>query len=194
LLFIVIAYKSSFIRPDRIAISKESNMKSRVTALLLASILLPTASPVALAQTSNTGQTALNVNTQDWQGLRDLKPGKKIVVEFKLGIGESVEGKFVSAIGSKLTLTGDGYTRSLEQRDIQRVYRLKGRWTRDRAAGIGAGIGLLAGAAIGGAIVVFKETDTAASYEGAFLGLLGGLGLGALLGGKRNGQLLYESK
>lgn len=171
-------------------------MRSRVLALLLALILGQTAAPArALAQAGNSGQSATNINAQDWQGLSDLQPGKKILVEFKTGIGEPVEGKFISAIGSKLTLSKDGDRISLERRDIQRVYRLKSRWTREKAASVGTGIGMVAGAMIGAAVVAFKETRTSdAAYGGVFLGMFAGMGLGALLGGKRKGQLLYEAK
>ena len=177
-------------------------MKSKVLASLLALILVMTTS-VALAQTNNSGQASTNVNVQDWQGLRELKPGKKILVEFKSGIGDPVEGKFVSAIGSKLFLSDDGYPLSLEQRDIQRVYHLKGRWSRDKAAGIGAGIGMVVGTMIGvergiraeGKVGhVPSEADTAPAFAGFFIGTFAGAGLGALLGGKRKGKLLYEAK
>ena len=177
-------------------------MNSKILVSLLTLILVMT-TPVALAQTSNSGQASTNVTVQDWQGLRELKPGKKIWVEFKSGIGDPFEGKFVSAIGSKLNLIDDGYPLSLEQRDIQRVYGLKGRWSRSKAAKIGAGIGMLAGTLLGvdrgiraeGQVGhVSSEADTAPAFIGFFVGTLAGAGLGALLGRKRKGELLYEAK
>ena len=175
-------------------------MKSRVPASLLALTLLLTATPVALAQTNNSGPPAINQNAQDWQGLRDLKPGKKVLVETRLG---TVEGKFVSAIGTRLTLSDEGETLSFEQRDIQRVYRLKGRWSRSFTARIGAGIGMVIGTFIGTGRMIRAEgevghtpsdDDTAPVVAGFAIGTLAGAGLGALLGGKRKGKLLYEAR
>lgn len=173
-------------------------MKSRVPASLLALILLLTTSIVAPAQT--TAQPAANTTAQDWQGLRNLKPGKKVLVETNIG---TVEGKFISAVGSKLSLSDDGYTFSLEQRDIKRIYRLKSRWSRRMGARVGAGIGMVVGTFVGaGRMVRLEEAaghvpsdaDTAPVFAGFFLGTLTGAGVGALLGGKRKGELLYEAK
>src|SRR5207248_1073701 len=132
-----------------------------------------------------------------------LKPSKKILVEFKSGVRDPVEGKFVSAVGGRLTLSNGGYAFGLEQRDIQRVYRLKGRWSRGTLAKVGAGIGMVVGTFVGVAIEVRNEErpghvpsadDDGPAIAGAFLGTLAGAGAGALLGGKRKGQLLYEAK
>ena len=174
-------------------------MKSQVLASLLVLILVPTASPAALTQTGSPGQPATMTNAPDWQGLSNLKPGKRVLVEFKNG--STVDGKFVNAVGSRLTLTADGSTYILEQRDIRRVYGLKGKWSRDRAVGIGAGIGLVVGAFIGSVRMdraekepghVPSADDTGPLAAGASIGALAGAG--ALLGGKRRGKLLYESK
>src|SRR5687768_9086597 len=104
-------------------------MKKKVLAPLLSLVLVLTTFPIAVAQTGASIQSRAN-GSQDWQGLRDLKPGKKVLVEFKTGIGDPVERKFVSAIGSTLTVSDAGYEFKLEQRDIQTVYLLKGRWSR----------------------------------------------------------------
>lgn len=169
-------------------------MKSRVPASLLALILMLTAAPVIPAQTNNSGQTPPNTTVQDWQGLRDLKSGKKILVEFKSG--NTLDGKLVSIAGSTLTLSGGGNVYSLEQRDIQRVYRLKGRWSRAKAARIGAvilgGVGLLIGTDKD--VRSSSPEPGAAAYAGLFGGALAGAGLGAMLGGKRKSKLLYEAK
>jgi hypothetical protein len=178
-------------------------MKSKVLALLLALILMAAATPADLAQTNNSGQQTTSPSAQDWQGLRDLKPGEKILVEFKSSIGDPVEGKFISASGSKLTLSDDGYQLSLEQRDIQSVYQLKGRWSRSKTAKIGAGIGMVIGTIIGvGRELRLEEevghvpsqADTTPTFAGLFIGTFVGAGLGALVGGKRKGKLLYEAK
>jgi len=179
-------------------------MKSKtLAATLLALILTLTASPLAATQTTALAQTTASAGGRDWQGLSTLKPGKKILVEFKSGVGDPVEGRFVSAVGSRLTLKRDGIPVGLEQRDIQSVYRLKGRWSRGTLAKVGAGIGMVVGTFVGVAIEVRNEErpghvpsadDDGPAIAGAFLGTLAGAGAGALLGGKRKGQLLYEAK
>ena len=175
-------------------------MKSRLPALLLALTLALNASPLVPAQTTKTsGQAA--ANTQDWQGLRDLERGKKVLIEFK--DGSTVHGNFQSAIGSRLTLFDDGGVYSADQREIQRVYRLKGGWSRRVTARIGAGIGFVAGSIIGGRRMSRLERDpnhTPSDADeipliaGMSLGTIAGAGVGALLGGKRKGKLLYEAK
>ena len=167
-------------------------MKSRVLTLLLVLALLPAAPSVAPAQT--------NAPAQDWQDLKDLKPGKRILVEFKPNIGDPIEVKFVSAIGTKLTVTSHGYDRSLEQRDIQSVYHLKGRWSRRTTGRIGMVIGALAGGILDNSVInppdrpVTATDDGTASFGGLIIGGLAGAGVGRLLGGKRKGKLLYEAK
>lgn len=177
-------------------------MKSRVLALLLNFTLILTASPFTFAQTNNSAPTQTNVAAvQDWQKLRDIKPGKKVLVEFKSG--NTIDGKVSSLAGSTLTLSSGKNTYMLEQRDIQRVYRLKGRWSRNKAARIGAIIGTLVGTIVGGEIGLRAEgrvghvpsdEDTGPAFGGFFIGMLAGAGLGALVGGKRKGELLYEAK
>jgi hypothetical protein len=153
------------------------------------------------AQTNNSGQLATYIQVQDWQGLRDIEPGKKILIEFKTG--GKVDGKLVNLVGSTLSLSDDGDIYILEQSDIQRVYRLKGRWSREKVARIGAGIGMVVGTLVGAGKMVRAEEevghissskDTAPLFGGGFIGALAGAGLGALLGGKRKGELLYEAK
>lgn len=167
-------------------------MKSKLP-LLLALILALAAPPGALAQTSPPAQ--------DWQGLRGLKLGKRILVELKTG--DPLEGEFRGVMGGTLNLSAEGNTYNLRQQDVRRVYRLKGRWSRGKAAGVGAVIGLVAGSFVGAGVMVGNERepghvpsadDTGPLAAGASLGTLAGAGVGALLGGRRRGQLLYEER
>jgi|ERR1044071_1464613 small nuclear ribonucleoprotein (snRNP)-like protein len=176
-------------------------MKSRVLASLLALALVLATSPVVPAQTINSAQTAVSATPQDWQGLRDLKPGKKVLVEFKGG--NTLDGKLVSITGSTLTVSGDGNVYSVEQRDIQRVYRLKGRWSRKTTSRIGLAIGLVGGAIIGGRAMdrlernpnrIPSDADEIPFIAGLGIGTFAGAGLGWLLGGRRKSKLLYEAK
>jgi hypothetical protein len=175
-------------------------VKSRLLALLLVLALMPAAQTVALAQTNDPAQSAAANDAQDWQDLNDLKPGKQILVVFKPNIGDAVEAKFVSAIGTKLTIKSHGYTRSLEQRDIQSVYRLKGSLSRRAAGRIGMVVGLLVGAYLDTTVItppgrpVTATDDGTPGFAGAIFGALIGNGVGRLLGGKRKGKLLYDAK
>jgi hypothetical protein len=184
-------------------LNEESQVKSRVMALLLVLALLPAAPSVTAAQTAQTDDPAQRAATndpatdgaQDWQDLQDLKPGTRILVEFKTSISDPVKAKFVSATGTTLTVTSDGYTRGLGQRDIQSVYLLHGRWSRGKAAKIGAATLGLTGAYIGARQDARSSSpQPGGGVSGLSLGVLAGAGLGALLGGKRKGKLLYEAK
>jgi hypothetical protein len=182
---------------------KESIMKHKALAPPLALILLLSTAPFAKTQTKNVDQSVATTSIQAWQLLSSLKRGKQVLIEFKSDAGRTAEGKFVSVSGTKLTLSEDGSDVTVEQSDIQRVYRLQGRWSRSKTARIGAGIGMLVGTFIGVSRSISRErevghvggaSDTTPSFAGFYLGTLAGAGLGALAGGKRKGTLLYESK
>lgn len=174
-----------------------------MTKKLLASLLMLTFAlaiqPVALGQTN----FALQQPVQDWQGLRDLRPPKKILIETK--DGEEIEGNFVGINGSKLTVAYGIAVRSLEQRDIDRVYVPKGSESRKKAV-IGAVIGGIAGLVIGSKIgyaVDAKDTPPLqdAPTTGMSIaigmtagGVAAGYGIGHAIGRKRIGKVLYESK
>jgi hypothetical protein len=176
-------------------------MSNRVLAAVLALSLLQ-AAPCVTAQTQNPAQPTINTETQDWQKLRDLKPDKKILIELKGG--STVKGKLKGLAPGKLTLSDDGNIYVLKQRDIQRVYRLKGGWSRARLMRIGAVVGFLVGGEIGFRREfrleqmpnrIPSDKDEIPTLVGLSLGSLAGIGLGALFGrGTRRGQLLYEAK
>jgi hypothetical protein len=179
---------------------KGGNMKSKLPPLL-ALILVLAAPPVALARAGAQAGPAAGPPAQDWQGLRGLKHGTRILVEFKAG--DPLEGKFMGVTGGTLNLSADGATYTLQQHEIRRVYRLKGRWSRGKAAGVGAVIGMVAGTFVGAGVMIRNERepghvpsadDTGPLAAGASLGTLAGAGVGALLGGRRRGRLLYEEK
>ena len=179
-------------------------MKSRIFATLLVSVLLLTNfPPPAPAQTSSPAQQtpAQASAPRDWQRLLGLKPGKKILIEFKNG--STVSADFDGVSGGTLNLSGDSTTYALNQQDILRVHRLDGRWSRKRTAQIGAVVGLVVGTIIGGRKMdklerdpnrIPSDADEIPMIAGMGLGTLAGAGLGALLGGRRRGQLLYEAK
>jgi hypothetical protein len=178
-------------------------MKHKVLAPSLTLILLLTTPPVALMQTvgSETRVRAVT-DVHDWQGLRGLKPDSEILIELKPDLRDPFAGKFVSAIGTTLTISQDDFHFSVEQRDIQRVYHLKGKWSRSRTARIGAGIGMVVGTVLGVKRAVDAErprrcgsdADMTPAFAGFYIGTLAGAGLGALVGGKRKSKLLYEAK
>jgi hypothetical protein len=158
-------------------------MKNTILAPLLIFMLLFMV-PVALAQ------SATNADTKDWQGLDHLKSGKRILVETKLG--GVIEGKFVSASGSKLTVFAEGAIHTLERSEIQRIYRLKKRWSRKTTAFIGAAVGLFVSIPI--ATRIDSDNSESVALPAAVYSIAGGAGLGYLLGGNRVGKLLFEAK
>lgn len=176
-------------------------MSKKVLALLLALAFGLTIRPIALSQTNT---NASQPSVQDWQGLRDLKPGKRLTVETKQG--REIVAKFVDITGSKLTLSYGFDILSLEQRDIQRVYLQKGSSRKKKAiigAVFGGIVGLVIGAKIGAGIDArekgppFQDALTPGGATAVYSMLGGaavGYGIGHLLGGKRKGKLLYESK
>ena len=135
-------------------------------------------------------QSATNADTKDWQGLDQLKSGKRILVETKLG--GVIEGKLVSATGSKLTVFAEGAIHTLERSDIQRIYRLKKRWSRKTTAFIGAAVGLFVSIPI--ATKIDSNNSESVAFPAAVYSIAGGAGLGYLLGGNRVGKLLFEAK
>jgi hypothetical protein len=176
-------------------------MKHKALAPPLALFLFLTTTPITRTQTKSAEESA-TTSVQDWQGLAKLKRGKQVLIELK-DDGRSAEGKFVSISGTKLTLLEDGTNVTLEQNEIQRVYRLQGKWSRGTTAKIGAGIGMFVGTLVGAGRMIRLERevghvgsdrDTLPAVVGFFVGSLAGAGIGALVGGKRRGKLLYEAK
>ncbi len=178
-------------------------MRSKLLAPLLACFLILTTTPSGKAQTTNPKQATAQTIVSDWQGLQDLKRGKHILIEYKSNVGMTLECKFVSVSGSKLTVSCDDSQATIQQADIQRVYRLNGRWSRSTMAIIGAGVGMVAGTFVGASrglkleqevVHVNSEKDEVPAVAGFVIGTAAGAGVGALVGGKRRGRLLYEAK
>ena len=178
-------------------------MTSKSLATFLAWILILTTVTVTKCQTKNPDQLTQHTNVPDWQGLQNLKPGKKIFIEYKSDVGGSLECKFVRVTGSLLTVSDGDSQATIDQRDIQRVYRLNGRWSRSTMVKIGAGIGMIVGTFVGadrGLRLerepghIGSEQDEVPAIAGFVIGAAAGAGLGALVSGKRKGKLLYEAK
>ena len=177
-------------------------MRSKLLAPPLACFLMLTTTSSGKAQTTNPKQAAQTI-VSDWQGLQNLKRGRQILIEYKSNAGVTLECKFVSVSGSKLTVSCDDSQATIEQSDIQRVYRLNGRWSRGTMAIIGAGVGMVAGTFVGASRGlkleqevghVNSEKDEVPAVAGFVIGTAAGAGVGALVGGKRRGRLLYEAK
>ncbi|HSE25713.1 MAG TPA: hypothetical protein VLB68_28870 [Pyrinomonadaceae bacterium] len=173
-------------------------MNTKFLTPVLAAILALTTAPICTAQTTTAPQVV-----SDWQGVRTLKRGKQILIEYKSNVGGTLECKFVSLAGAKLIVSAGGYQATIEQADIQRIYRLNGNWSRGKMAKVGAGIGMLVGSFVGAARGlelerqpghVGSDKDTFPALAGFVIGTAAGAGLGALIGGKRKGNLLYEAR
>jgi hypothetical protein len=179
-------------------------MTKKVLTLLLILAFALTNRPVIRGQTNaNRSQPV----AQDWQGMRDVKPGRILLVETKQG--RIVEAKFVDVAGSKLSLSQGFDILILEQSDLQRVSLQKTGSSRRKKAIIGAVLGGIAGLVVGAKVGIgidarerekgppFQDALTTGSAT-AIYSMLGGAalgyGIGHQLGGKRKGKLLYESK
>ena len=126
-------------------------------------------------------------NKKDWQGLIHLKPSTRVLVQTKRGA--EIDGKFRALIDDKMILSVDGELHTIDQGDLQKVYVLKARWSRETTAITGWGIGLVIGAGVARKTSQSIGTAVIATTAGA----LAGGGFGALLGGNRKGKLLYEA-
>src|ERR1043166_2964784 len=109
-------------------------MTSKSLESFLVFVVILTAPPIRRSQTTNPDQSS------NWQGLQNLKRGKKIFIEYKSNVGGSLECKFVRVAGSVLTVSDGKSQATIDECDIQRVYRLNGRWSRSTMVKIGAGI------------------------------------------------------
>jgi len=176
---------------------------SNFLAPFLAFILILTTVPMTEAQTTNSEQPATKATVSDWQRLQNLKRGKQILIEYKSNVGGTFECKFMRIDGAGLVVSDGESEATINQAAIQRVYRLNGKWSRSTMAKIGAGVGMVIGTFIGGSRTISlegerghigSEEDEIPAIAGCVIGTAAGAGIGALVGGKRKGKLLYEAK
>jgi hypothetical protein len=155
-------------------------MKITAIRLSLALMLALTASPIVSAQVVS-AQDGL----QDWSVVQALTPGTEMIVETKTP--ETIKGKLSNVADTTLSLSSDGKSVVLEQKQIHRIY-LTDKRSRRRSALLGAAKGAYVGARMSrGRSYSYLETPT--KY------LLGGAVVGAVIEGRnRKGQLIYEAK
>lgn len=138
---------------------------------------------------------------QDWQGLRNFKPGKVIVVYTKQG--KQIEGKFVDIKGSTLGLALGFDILDFEQREIEEVHRKPS--SRRKGRIIGTLIGVFVGGMIAARIGLRMEANQkgppfpdspAPAITGLGVATGGALGyaIGLRFDNKRKGKLLYKSR
>ena len=173
-------------------------MTKRALAPMLMLAFTLTFQSVALGQ-AKTDQSPQTV--QDWQGLRDLKQGKRLIIYTKQG--KEIDGYFAGITGSTLNLHNFP-TMALEQRDLEAVRLWKGPQKKGRI--IGTIVGFFAGGFIGGYIGIKIEERQMANGvfsdspggAPAALGLFGGATLGYVIGSRidhgAKGKLLYKSR
>lgn len=172
-------------------------MTKKLFASLLMLAFVLTIQPAALSQ-ANSEKSPQPV--QDWQGLRNLEPGKVIVVYTRQG--KQIEGKFVDIKGSTLGLALGFNILDFEQSDIEAIYR-KPRYKR-KGRFIGAVVGVFVGGMIAGPIALKAEANYKGPPEnspapaiegvGAFGGGAIGYAIGLRFDNKRKGKLLYKSR
>ena len=168
-------------------------MANKIFLTFLALIVALTSTQVSLAQTGPSPQQLMQGTDQAWLRVQSIAPGAELILEPKNG--DSFRGRFVSASQDKLSLSIKGKNFDVARGLIRRLYGVKDR-SRSKAALAGAGIGLAAGIGVGLLVVAGTDNEDAnfAPVSFGFIGMVVGSAIGALRGGKRRGQLLYESK
>ena len=169
-------------------------MTQKILTCMLGLTIVFASLPLALAQNKANGSAP---PLPDWQGLADVKPGKKIVVYTRQG--KIFEGKFVDLNGSTLGLAFGFKILDFQQSEIAEV-----RQTSSRKKGriVGAIIGTLAGVILAAGVTSKLEENLQAPQEAnalgaGMLGMVGGGSLGYAIGlrfdNKGKGKLLYKS-
>ena len=168
-------------------------MPSRhIVAVLLSSIMLASAPP-----SFGRSQSSQQARTQDadsaWLRARRIAPGAEVIVEPTRG--DAIQGRFVSASDSKLSLYIEGKDFEINRSSIRKIWGVKLR-SRSKSTLGGAGIGLASGVGLGALVVAGSDKTTGvnlAPVSFGFVGMVVGAAIGALRGGKHRGTLLYES-
>lgn len=147
--------------------------------LLAASLWL---SPVVSAQTATSG----------WSALKAVAAGSKL--EVKLKDGKTVKGRLTGVSDAALSLNVNGKPTDIRPEEVQRVYRVGGTSAKTTAL-VGAGVGPVAGAAVGAS--GDEGFGPSRGQMAAGLAVLGG-GAGALFGwavgrGLHKRVLFYEA-
>ena len=109
-------------------------IKRSLTAFIVATSLVLSLAPVALAQ-----QPAMG----DWSVVQSLSPDEQIVISLKSG--KEVKGKFLDAAGNELTVLRKGKHESFAKDTVAQIHHVKGKAKKGQWALIGAGIGAAAG-------------------------------------------------
>jgi hypothetical protein len=161
--------------------------------LLLALILVLTSSPVSLSKAGSPPQQPSHKAEEAWLRIQSTASGVELILE--PNNGDSFRGRFISASHDTLSLSIKGKTFDVARSLIRRLYSVKER-SRSKLTLVGAGIGLVVGIGCGLLVVAGSDSVDAnfAPVSFGFVGMLAGGAIGALTGGKRKGQLLYESK
>jgi hypothetical protein len=154
---------------------------SIVASFLMVAVLVTSMAPAAFAQRG------------DWATVQSVAIDEDLSI--KLKDGHKVSGKFSSANDSELPTIRKGKQQVITKDTIAEVYVLKRKAEKAKYAAIGAGIGLGAGAAIGGTKASHTSDD---GYVYTIVGVMFGAGFGALGGmlfgaAKRRHVLIYQA-
>lgn len=164
-----------------------------LVAVLLSSIMLALA-PSSFAQSQASQQPRTQDADSAWLKAQRIAPGVEVIVEPTRG--GAIKGRFVGASDSNLSLYIEGKLFEIERNLIRKIWGVKVR-SRSKSTLVGAGVGLASGVGVGALVVVASDKTKGvnlAPVSFGFFGMLIGAAIGALRGGKRRGELLYESK
>lgn len=157
-------------------------LTSTIAGLLAATLFISAVSPLAFAQ-----------QRDNWSNVQSVAIDEDLSV--KLKDGHQIRGKFSSANDSELTIIRKKKQQVIQKDSIAQVYQLQRKAEKAKYAAIGAGIGLGAGAAIGGREASHTSDD---GYVYTIVGVIFGTGFGALGGflfgaAKRKHVLIYQA-
>jgi hypothetical protein len=143
-------------------------IKSSLTAFIVAASLIVSATPLALGQQPSMG---------DWSVVQSLSPDERIVISLKSG--KEVKGKFLDAAGNEITILRKGKHESFARDTVAQIHHVKGTAKKGQWALIGSGIGAGTGFGIGQA-KNSPPVDDGGIYP--VMGTIIGAGIGAASG------------
>ena len=172
-------------------------MRKSFVALFLCWSLVLSATRVS-AQDANPIAHATRAESQDWEVVRQLFTGEKVVIEKK--DGKKLTGVKAGATDAELYIERRGKTVDLKRDEVQRIWRVaqpsrKKQWL---FGGIGAGVGLVAGLGVATGLALKQCggscTDEGVGMVAAVVGLpAGGAAAGVALAGGGKRTLIYAA-
>lgn len=127
--------------------------------------------------------------SNDWQAVRDLKPGTRVIVTETSGA--ETKGRIRAADDSSIEIERSGQRLQVVRSSVDRVYLAKRGSVLKRAL-VGAAAGAGIGAAIGAGVTVATKGNGLAAAGGFLYGLPVGAAVGAATTSTKLGAVIYQ--